>query len=140
MISTKIARELGFDKRVRVFAEDLSAAEFKGLVSRSDMVVAERMHAAIAGLSTGRCTIPVGYSIKAEGITSAVLEGSGLEASDIVVPVSDLLDATATFDKLDRIWKQRKAYATAITQGASRQKALALENFDMIGSLLAPKA
>ena len=140
LVSTKIARELGFDKRVRVFAEDLSAAEFKGLVSRCDMVVAERMHAAIAGLSTGRCTIPVGYSIKAEGITSAVLEGSGLDASDIVVPVSDLLNAPATFEKLDRIWKQRTTYAAAISQGASRQKALALENFEMIGSLLAPKA
>jgi colanic acid/amylovoran biosynthesis protein len=140
LVSTKIARELGFDKRVRVFAEDLGAAEFKGLVSRCDMVVAERMHAAIAGLSTGRCTVPIGYSIKAEGITSAVLEGSGLEASDIVVPVSDLLDAPATFDKLDRIWKQRTAYATAIAQGASRQKKLALQNFEMISSLLAPKA
>ncbi|WP_395748814.1 polysaccharide pyruvyl transferase family protein [Prosthecobacter sp.] len=140
VVSSWIARELGFDRRVRVFAEDLSAAEFKGLVSRSEMVVAERMHAAIAGLSTGRCTVPVGYSIKAEGITAAVMEGSSLNSSDLVIPVSDLFNVPSAFAKLDNAWQNREAYAAAAAKGSVKQKALALKNFEMIDALLAKAA
>ncbi|OYW75694.1 MAG: hypothetical protein B7Z37_12090 [Verrucomicrobia bacterium 12-59-8] len=136
IVSSRVLRDLGFDHRVRLFAEDLSAAEFKGLISRCDLVIAERMHAAIAGLSTGRCTMPVSYSIKAEGITSAVLEGSGLNAMDLVVPTTDLLDVQAVFAKMDRVWQQRQEYARAIAQGAARQKVLALQNFDKINEIL----
>ncbi len=136
VISTRILRELGFDHRVRVFAEDLGAGEFKGLISKCDLVVAERMHAAIAGLSTGRCTVPVGYSIKAEGITAAVLQASGIRANDLVTPVADLMEADTFFKKLDAIWNDRQRFAEAIRLGVPRMAAEAKRNFELVDGLL----
>jgi len=137
IVSSNVLRELGFDARLRLFAEDLSAAEFKGLISRCRLVVAERMHAAIAGFSTGVCTVPVSYSIKAGGITSAVLADSGLSAAELVLPLDELLESPAVFDRLDRIWKTRERFEDAIKTGALRQKQLAMKNVELLDALMA---
>jgi colanic acid/amylovoran biosynthesis protein len=121
---------------VRVYAEDLSAAEYKGLISKCSMVIAERMHAAIAGFSTGVCTVPVSYSIKAKGITAGVLEASDIDPDELTMPVADLLDTDSAAKKLTGIWTRREFYSNAIAAGAEASKKRALRNFDLVDGIL----
>lgn len=139
LLSTRILRLLGFDQRVRIFADDLGAAEFKAIVARCQLVVAERMHAAIAGLSSGVCTVPIGYSIKAKGIVTSVLEGSSLSSDDLVLPLGELLDFAYSSKKLTAIWENRDEYRRAVGSTVARSKAQAERNFDLIDALLQPK-
>lgn len=59
--------------RVTVAAGQLAASEYKTLVARCDLVISERTHAAIAGLSQEVPTFSIGYSIKAHGIARDLL-------------------------------------------------------------------
>lgn len=136
IICTEVWRRLDFDRRVRVYGEDLGASEFKGIIARCQLVVAERMHAAIAGLSSGVCTAPIGYSIKAQGIMTSVLEGSGLDPENLVLPIGEVLDLPVAIRKLQRIWDCRLEYQQAIAASLDRSKAAAKRNFDMVDALL----
>jgi len=135
-ISTLVLRKLGYPPGVRLLAEDLSAAEFKGVLQRCDMVVAERMHAAIGALSTGVCTVPIGYSIKARGIIESVLEGSGIGSEDICIPIAQFVDLDHSWSKLDSIWQDRARYRTAIQASLARSKAAAARNFELVFGLI----
>lgn len=136
ILSTRIVRELGFDPRIRVFAEDLSAAEYKGIISKCDMVVAERMHAAIAGFSTGVCTSAVGYSIKAEGITAMMLSGSKIRASELSIPLDKFLDPGSAMKHLKGIWANRRQIETAIRENLPGSISQASENLSLACSFL----
>ena len=52
-------------ENVHVIPTDLSAAEYKGIVSKSDYVVASRTHVTIAGFSTATPVLSIAYSAKA---------------------------------------------------------------------------
>jgi colanic acid/amylovoran biosynthesis protein len=138
--STIIFRRLGCDSRVRVYGEDLSASEFKGIISRCEMVIAERMHAAIAGFSSGICTVPIGYSIKARGITASVLSSSGLDPDDLSIPLEQLLDAASSKIKLTKIWTQREFFQIAIAKGLKKSIQNASKNFDLIHEICSAKS
>ena len=77
--------------RVRLLAPDLGARRTKGVISRCRALVAARMHAAIAGISTAVPTLLVSYSRKALGMSDYVYGGQ-----EWVLPVSsgseELLD------------------------------------------------
>ncbi len=135
-IATRLLRGMSCDSRIRIFGEDLSAAEYKGLISKCDMLIAERMHAAIAGLSTGVTTVPIGYSIKAEGILTSVLEGTGIEPGFIGMPLSEFLDFKQSSQKLTRIWQMRSEVCTAIKSTIDRSKMLASSNLTVVDKLL----
>jgi colanic acid/amylovoran biosynthesis protein len=136
IFGTKVLRRLGFDPRVRLHAEDLSAAEFKGIISKCEMVVAERMHAAIAGFSSGICTVPIGYSIKAKGITESVLKSAGIFSDELATPFEELINIPLIKNKLSEIWRKRKHYSAAINFGKEGSKQNAIKNFDLIEGLL----
>jgi colanic acid/amylovoran biosynthesis protein len=53
---------------VRPVSGALTAAEYKAITARSVLTIAERMHAAIAALSSGVPTVAIGYSQKFLGI------------------------------------------------------------------------
>ncbi|MEV0005603.1 polysaccharide pyruvyl transferase family protein [Micromonospora sp. NPDC050980] len=55
---------------VRAVPGALNAAQYKAITARSVLTVAERMHAAIAALSSGVPTVTIGYSQKFLGILS----------------------------------------------------------------------
>jgi colanic acid/amylovoran biosynthesis protein len=52
-------------ENVHVIPTNLSAAEYKGIVSKSDYVVASRTHVTIAGFSTATPVLSIAYSAKA---------------------------------------------------------------------------
>ena len=69
ILATELLREISpaAKRHTRLAAGDFSAAEYKAMIGRCE-VLAERMHAAIAGLSSRVSTVVVGYSVKARGI------------------------------------------------------------------------
>ena len=73
----------------------------KGLISRCDAVVAARMHAAIAGLSSGVATLPVAWSHKYVGL----MEDIGL--ADYVWDQNGEGSASLS-DLFDRLWERRE--------------------------------
>ena len=73
-LATSLHRSIAFPS-VAVASEDLSAAEYKRLISGCHMLVAERMHAAIAGLSSSVPTALVAYSLKARALADMAYAG-----------------------------------------------------------------
>lgn len=111
IVATRVWRKLGFDPRIQLCGGDLSASEFKGVLSACDMVIAERMHAAIGSLSCGVPTVPIGYSIKAEGIITQIYQGSEMNPLDSVIPLHEFLNLGESWIKLDNFWKNRGLYS-----------------------------
>jgi colanic acid/amylovoran biosynthesis protein len=136
---TNIWRQSGWNGRIRVLAEDMSALEYKGVIRESAMVVAERMHAAIGGFSSGVCTVPIGYSIKAEGITRAVVGPQGVEASELMMPLGELMDLAGAKERLTRVWERREHYRAAIEAGRAGMVREAERNFDLIDGVVGKK-
>lgn len=136
VIATEIWRELKFDNRVTVLASELTASEYKGIISSCDMVLAERMHAAIAGFSSGVCTIPVSYSIKAQGITSQLYKSSEFNVSDVCISVDDLLDLEYSIPHIDKVWNERSRHAAILQAQRSENQRLAMLNLELLYDVL----
>ena len=133
--ATNLLRSLDFDPRVRLAGADHSASELKGLISGCDMVIAERMHAAIAGLSSGVCTVVVGYSIKAEGIMTDLLGAESLH-NGLLISINQFLDADAACATIRTAWNRRQEVANQLNEVLPKVKQDSASNFDMISKML----
>ncbi|WP_026733924.1 polysaccharide pyruvyl transferase family protein [Fischerella sp. PCC 9605] len=133
--ATNLLKSLEFDPRVRLAGADHSASEFKGFISACDMVIAERMHAAIAGLSSGVCTVVVGYSIKAEGIMSNLLGTDSLH-NGLLIPIHDFLNADKTCATIRKAWNRRQEVANQLHEVLPKVKQDSASNFDMISEII----
>lgn len=137
LIATEIWRCLDFDSRINICGEDLSASEFKSIISKSELLIAERMHAAIAGFSTGICTVTIGYSIKAMGLVNMIFKAdSNFNQSELVIPYKDFIVVNSTQKKLNEIWTNRKIIEIEIDKNINRLSKAANMNFDIIHELL----
>lgn len=134
--ATNLLRSLDFDPRVRLAGADHSASELKGLISCCDMVIAERMHAAIAGLSSGICTVVVGYSVKAEGIMNDLLGAESVH-NGLLISIHEFLDADAACASIRTAWNRRQEVAHQLNEVLPRVKQDSASNFDMISKMLA---
>ncbi len=135
ILATSLLRILDFDPRVRLAGADHSASEFKGLIGACDMVVAERMHAAIAGLSSGVCTVAVGYSIKAEGIMTNLL-GTELLHDGLLISIHQFLEADGACATIGSAWHQRHKVASQLNEVLPKVKQDAASNFDIISEII----
>lgn len=135
-IAAVVMKRLHDDPRVRLVEDDLDAAEMKWLISGCDMLLAERMHAAIAGLSSGVATVPIGYSIKAQGILGEALADSGIAPAELGMSVGEFVDVEKSLPRLRRIWHERLRYAAALAGTVERSKRAARRNLEIIDSLL----
>jgi colanic acid/amylovoran biosynthesis protein len=138
LLATEILRSLGFPPRLHLAGADHTAAEFKGLISMCDLVIAERMHAAIAGLSSAVCTLAIGYSIKAGGILSRLL-GEHF-AKEVVIPFEDFLDPDIAWSRLISAWGAREPIAATLREALIEVRAEAALNFDLIAQLIGEPA
>ncbi len=75
----RLARDHG--DRVQVLPQVLSAMELKGVIARLDWFAGARMHATIAGFSSGVPTLGLGYSDKAAGVFAEC--GIGAHVADL---------------------------------------------------------
>lgn len=134
---TLIARELqsraGDDRRVSV-AGALTAAELKGLISGCELLIAERMHAAIAGLSSGVPTLTVGYSRKAEGIMRQVL-GNEVGRS-LVTPIERFVEPGCAVDAICSAWMRRREIRETLALRLPAVRQMAARNFDLVAEII----
>jgi polysaccharide pyruvyl transferase WcaK-like protein len=135
IIATDLMRALNYDPRVTVVSADHTASEFKGLIGLCDLVIAERMHAAIAGLSSGVCTVAVGYSIKAEGIMSDLNTMDDLKQG-LLISIKDFLDSVLACQSISFAWKNRDRIAQQIAENLPYVQERAKNNFSLIVSSL----
>lgn len=108
-LKERLSRDYG--DRVQVLPQTLSAMELKGVISRLDWFAGARMHATIAGFSSGVPTLGLGYSDKAAGVFAEC--GIGAHVADLRHMDADAVGAAvrASLDARDRT---RAALARAL--------------------------
>ncbi len=129
IIITDLLRSLDFDSRVNIIGADHSASEFKGLIASCDLVIAERMHACIAGLSSGVCTVAIGYSVKAQGIMNDLLPS---HSQDLLIPFPEFLDTDISYPKIRQAWAERTEVMAQLSQILPKIQEDSGRNFDLI--------
>jgi polysaccharide pyruvyl transferase WcaK-like protein len=67
ILAARIATESGIPQ-VMAVPGPLNAADYKGILARADLVIAERLHAAIGALSSGVPAVAIGHSQKFNGV------------------------------------------------------------------------
>ncbi|MDZ8077713.1 MAG: polysaccharide pyruvyl transferase family protein [Nostoc sp. DcaGUA01] len=136
IFATQLLKALDYNRDVRLAGADHTASEFKGLIGACDMVVAERMHPAIAGLSSGICTMPVGYSVKAEGIMTDLFGSEALHNNGLLISIQQFLNADVACEAIVNCWNKRHEVASQLNQVLPKVKQAAATNFDMILEIL----
>lgn len=66
----KIFEEFDLPNRITLIPDNLTASQYKGVISKCRFLVAARTHASIAGYSSCVPTLVLGYSVKAIGIAT----------------------------------------------------------------------
>ena len=131
LLATSLMRALDYHPRVHLAGAEHTASEFKGLIAACDLVVAERTHVAIAGLSSGVCTVGVGYSVKAEGIM-ADLVGNSLLKEGLLISIEDFLNADLACQAIQASWEKRQEVSLLIKEMLPTIKNRASHNFDLL--------
>lgn len=131
VLATRIVRHFGFDPRIRLAGADFSAQEFKGIVGECDLVISERMHASIAGLSSAVCTVAVGYSVKAEGILCDLFDPP-LVRDGLLLALQDFLDPQVAREKIRHAWRTRDAVRTHLLRVLPDVRRRADLTFDLV--------
>lgn len=116
---------------------DLSAGDYKGLIAGCQLVIAERMHAAIAGFSSGVPTIAVGYSIKAEGIVSDVLGPEHAESG--LMTLERFIEPGRAAAEFDKAWRKREQTAKRLQEHVGAVKTAAEANFEALERTIASR-
>jgi colanic acid/amylovoran biosynthesis protein len=133
IFATNLLKSIDFDPRVRLVSGDLSASEYKGLISACDMVIAERMHVCIAGLSSGVCTFPIGYSVKAEGIMTDLF---GTYSQELLISFQQFLETDLACERMQASWERRHQISEQLNQVLPEVKKKAENNFQLISQIL----
>jgi colanic acid/amylovoran biosynthesis protein len=136
IVATELIESFNYDRRLSLIGGDHSAAEFKGIIAACDLVVAERMHAAIAGLSTATCTFVVGYSVKAEGIMKDMLSPA-LPYNEFLIPVKEFVQEGVASELINSAWERRDEVVTQLSQVLTDICDRSRYNFNLIDSMLA---
>ncbi|OCQ98935.1 polysaccharide pyruvyl transferase [Nostoc sp. MBR 210] len=136
ILAGQLQRLFNFDPRVQLAGAEHTASEFKGLISTCDLVVSERMHAAIAGLSSGVCTLPIGYSVKAEGIMTDLL-GAEMVHQGLLISAQQFLDIDIACNTIRSAWQQRQQVSAHLNSVLPEIKQRTATNFDFIAQILA---
>jgi colanic acid/amylovoran biosynthesis protein len=134
-LCTEIWRRLNNETSVRLIGGDHSAAELKALIGSCEMVVAERMHGAIAGLSSNRATAVIGYSVKAEGILADMFD-DGETARQLLICGEELSERDKLFSRLEGIWTSRAAIGERLKHVCPELQQRAAENFKLLTGLI----
>lgn len=131
VLATELVRHFNFDPRIQLAGGDYSASEFKGILSQCDLVVSERMHSCIAGLSSAVCTVAIGYSVKAEGILCDLFEPDQVK-DGLLLPVKDFLDESVACRKIRNAWRMRDAVTARLRSTLPEVQRRAALTFDLI--------
>lgn len=121
-------------RHVRMAPDDLDADEMKWVISRLDWFCGARMHATIAGLSSGVPTAAVAYSVKTSGVFETCgLGGEVVEARTTTTDeaVARLLDA---FARREVVRRRIEANVPAVVDTARQQLGGVLQHVESLRS------
>ncbi|MCP5520287.1 MAG: polysaccharide pyruvyl transferase family protein [Verrucomicrobiales bacterium] len=135
ILATALMRDFAFDPHLQLAGGDFGAGDFKGIISRCDLVIAERMHAAIAGLSSGVPTVVIGYSVKSEGILGDLFDPAVVQDS-VLIPLPDFLGVDPALQRISRAWDRREEIAAGLQQRLPEVRERAGLSFDVIRQAL----
>lgn len=138
VLASKIQKEMSYDPAVRLAGGDLSAEEYKAIISRCDFLVAERMHAAIAGLSTAVPTMVVGYSIKAQGILQDLV-GADLTKGLALISIEDFIKQSQGRNRVERAWNNRHQMVGVLQSSLLGIQQRSSRAFDLAAALICKK-
>lgn len=93
-------------ERVTLIPNNLTAAQYKSIISRCDMFIGARTHATIAAYSTCVPTLVIGYSVKSKGIAKDIFG----TYENLVVPVSEIDSAKKMIDVYESFLKEKESY------------------------------
>jgi colanic acid/amylovoran biosynthesis protein len=130
-ITTELLRKFDFDPRIKIAGAEHTASEFKGLISCCEMVIGERMHSCFAGLSSGICTVAVGYSVKAEGVMTDLF-GTDYVENGLLIPVQDFIDPKKACESIKNAWNSRVRVVETLQKQLPQFKQAAAAIFDLI--------
>ncbi len=125
-----LRRRLGaYRDRVDVVRGAHDACELKWIIARADWFCGTRMHATIAGLSSGVPTTALAYSMKTQGVFETCSQGER---------VADLrrLDASELIARVFRDFSQRDAQRESLHRNLPGLRRRAEEQMDDIAQLL----
>ncbi len=131
VLATELLRHFRFDPRLQLAGADYTAGEYKGIISQCDMVVSERMHSCIAGLSSGICTVAIGYSVKAEGILCDLFDPAQVNGG-LLLPIKDFLEVEVACLKVRQAWQMRDAVRSRLKAALPDVQRRAGLTFDLI--------
>jgi len=134
LLATTLARELNWPHNLYIAGSDFSASEIKSIIGGAIFNVAERMHAAIAGLSLNVPTLIVGYSIKAQGILNDLMGKK--EASKNLLGAKQISESKRSVTALHAAWHCRHETREKLKTNNVKYKKLAEKNFDLIKNLI----
>lgn len=136
VLATRIHASLGYDRRVRLVGGDHSAADFKALIGGADLLVAERQHAAIAGLSSLVPTMVVGYSVKAVGILETLLPEDPTEMGCLIGVPDFVREPAKARNSLLRLWDRRSETKDALAVSVPQAMADARSSFQLLADAI----
>ena len=132
ILCSQIYRSLDFPSDVTVISLEHSTEELKGLIKRCDLIIAERMHAAIAALSQSIPALVIGYSIKARGILRDIF---GDDINKYLVEI-DTLSVQSLKYKVQQILEEQNTISAHLKRIMPRITKFAMKNFDLLEKLL----
>jgi len=135
VLATALLRRFQYDPRLQIAGGDFAAADFKGMIKQCDMAISERMHAAIAGLSTAVPTLAVGYSVKAEGILADLLDAERARRSALI-RLDEFLEPANARRRVRELWADRAMIRRELADRIAPVRALAVKAFDIVAGLL----
>jgi len=119
------------NSRIHAAFGPLSASDFKAIVGGASLLISERMHACIAGLSQCVPTLTIGYSVKANGIMNDLL-GDQAKTQKLLISVQEFSGQLNIDDTISYIWNARRDVEETLKAGLTRIKERALNNFTLL--------
>lgn len=135
LIATKILKHFEYNPRIKGVFGDYSAIELKSIISCASFVIAERMHAGIAGLSTGVPTIMIAYSIKSEGVAQDFI-GKEHNGPSMVLPLKDFLNNGGVKHEIIDAIKNRHEMRSLISSRLPEVKESCRLNYQLVKEYL----
>jgi polysaccharide pyruvyl transferase WcaK-like protein len=133
IICDLLYRKAGFPENVSVVSLTHSAEEIRALAGKLDLMIAERVHAAIDSLSQNVPTLTIGYSIKSEGILGDIFGFDSLE--DYLISVKKI-DEAGLKERVKNLFDKREEVNTILSKVTPRIKEKARRNFTLIMDVL----
>jgi len=76
---------------VNIVSKNTNASQLKGIIAECDLLIASRMHAIIAGLSTNIPVIGIAYSHKAKGLFKAINLKTIIDIKDLNMSITKMI-------------------------------------------------